>query len=70
MGIVSLDQVLRGGPLKPHQHVDRAIHAGRKDPIGVLGGLEQLVLLRLFLLFRLWFLLIAQGDEPIPVPTT
>src|SRR5207253_9886920 len=61
------EQVLRGGTLtiKPYERVEGTVHVSHKNPIGVLRGLEQLVLLGLFLLFRFWFLLIAQGDEAI-----
>ena len=65
-----LDQVLGCGPLivERHQYVDRALHVRHKDPIEILRGLEQLVLLWFFLLFSVWLLLIAQRDEPIRFP--
>src|SRR6266403_2179230 len=67
-----LDQVFRTGALtvKPDQKMDGLVHAGYKNPIGVLRSLEQLVLLGLFLLSGFGFLLIPQSDEPVRASPT
>src|ERR1700675_2070378 len=61
------DQVLRtwAVTVKPDQSINRLVHVGYKNPIGVLRSLEQLVLLGLFLLSGFGFLLIPQSDEPV-----
>ena len=62
-----LDQVLRPGPLivEPHQQIDGALDVGDEDPVGILGRVEQLVLLWLVGRRRLGLLFVTQGDEPI-----
>src|SRR6516162_4084605 len=66
--IVSLfNQVFGAAPLavKPDHEVDRIAHVGHEDPVLVLAGLEQLVLLGLLGCHWFAWLFLAQGHEPI-----
>ena len=62
-----LDQVFRATALvvKPDHEVDGIAEVGHEDPVLVLAGLEQLVLLGLLRLDLLARFLIAQGHEPV-----
>src|ERR1700683_3736080 len=62
-----LDQIFRDTPLvvKPEDEVDRVAEVCYQDPILVLAGFEQLVLLGLLRRNLLARFLIAQGYEPV-----
>src|SRR6516225_8387974 len=51
--------------VKPDYEVDRILHVGHEDPVFVLAGLEQLVLLCLLGCHLLTWFFVAQGYEAI-----
>ena len=61
-----LDEILgsRALVVEPHQRIQCALHVGHENPVGVLGRVEQLILLRLRGVLGFRRLFIAQRQEP------
>src|ERR1700694_1466730 len=66
-----LDQVLRPSPLvvEPHQQIDGPLHVGHEHAIGILWGVEELILLALLRVLLL-LVLVAQGDKAVGLGPT
>src|SRR5258707_13969430 len=67
-----LDQILRSSSLtiEPNQQIDGPVQVGYKHPVGILRGVEELILLALGRALLLLLLLVAQGDEAVGLAPT
>src|SRR6266478_2955766 len=66
-----LDQVLGPSSLvvEPHQQINGPLHVGHEHTIGILRGVEELILLALLRVLLL-LVLVAQGDKAVGLAPT
>src|SRR5260370_14950879 len=67
-----LDQILRSSSLtiEPNQQINGPLHVGHEHAIGILRGVEELILLALGRALLLLLLLVAQGDNAVGLAPT